>query len=148
MRYKLTIVSIQLTKTSVVETFFYLNFGYVNAHYCQLVYHVLMMMNLYCNIVCFVFVTVLVQSVLYYSTGIFYTIGVSELLQNTWNRQSARNKALSKGSALLPAMPTSPTSIRTLSLAESVSQMMGMMSHEEDEKEEELDTQYVPTREC
>lgn len=52
---------------------------------------------------------------------------------------------MSEGSALPPATPTSPTSGRPFSLAESVSQVMGVMSN--DESEEELDTQYVPTSE-
>ena len=70
---------------------------------------------------------------------------MSEFIQNTLSKHSAREKAVSEESALPPATPTSPTSAKSFSLAESVSQMMGVMSQDE---EEELDTQYVPTRKC
>lgn len=79
---------------------------------------------------------------------VYFVLGVSELIQNTWGKQSSRKKAPSEASTLPPALPTSPTSARTFSLAESVSQMMGVMSQDEEEDEEELVTQYVSTSEC
>ena len=75
---------------------------------------------------------------------VHFVLGVSELIQNTWGKQSSRKKAPSEASTPPPALPTSPTS----SLVESVSQMMGVMSQDEEEDEEELVTQYVSTREC
>ena len=72
-------------------------------------------------------------------------LDVSALLRNQWNKHSARKKIMSEGSTLPSVMPTSPTYGRPVSLAESVSQVMEVMS--QDESEEELDTQYVPFRE-